>query len=136
LFLAEDAGILQILADKGRAGVLVKLALGDPDGPHTGERGDEEGIGNAMAAKIRNALTLYRPLGEVKNVEIRLHRTILYNSIYRADDTILVNQHAYGVPAAHSMVFSLRNTKDGDMTRTYLESFERVWSDALRPDFP
>jgi len=30
-----------------------------------------------MAAKIRNALTLYRSLGEVKNVEIRLHRTTL-----------------------------------------------------------
>jgi hypothetical protein len=57
--------------------VVVKLALGDPDGPHIAERGDEEGIGSAMAAKIRNALTLYRSLGEVKNVEIRLHRTTL-----------------------------------------------------------
>jgi hypothetical protein len=56
LFLAEDAGILRILAEKGRAGVTVRIALGDPDGPHAAERGEEEGIGDAMPAKIRNAL--------------------------------------------------------------------------------
>ena len=110
LFLAEDAGILRILADKGRAGVSVRIALGDPDGPHVAERGEEEGIGDAMAAKIRNALTLYRPLRAVENIEIRLHRTVLYNSIYRADDQLLVNQHIYGVPAAHAPVFCLRNS--------------------------
>ena len=66
LFLAEDAGILRILADKGRAGVAVRIALGDPDGPNVAERGEEEGIGDAMPAKIRNALTLYRPLGAVR----------------------------------------------------------------------
>ena len=62
LFLAEDTGILRILAEKGRAGVTVRIALGDPAGPNVAERGEEEGIGDAMAAKIRNALTLYRPL--------------------------------------------------------------------------
>ena len=98
LFLAEDAGILRILADKGRAGVTVRIALGDPDGPHAAQRGEEEGIGDAMPAKIRNALTLYRPLGTVQNIEIRLHRTVLYNSIYRADGQFLINQHTYGIP--------------------------------------
>ena len=39
-----------------------------------------------MAAKIRNALTLYQLLSTVENIEIRLHRTVLYNSIYRADE--------------------------------------------------
>jgi hypothetical protein len=128
LFLAEDAGILQILADKGRAGVAVKIALGDPDGRHVVERGEEEGIGDAMAAKVRNALALYRPLAAVENVEIRLHSTALYNSIYRADDQVFVNQHAYGIPAAHAPVFCLDNAQGGDMARTYLESFERVWA--------
>jgi hypothetical protein len=100
LFLADDAGMLRILADKGRAGVTVRIALGDPYASNVAERGDEEGIGDAMAAKIRNALTLFRPLGTVENVEIRLHRTALYNSIYRADEQMLVNQHTYGIPAA------------------------------------
>ena len=60
----------------------MRIALGDPNGPDVAERGEEEGIGDAMAAKIRNALTLYRPLTVVENIEIRLHRTVLYNSIY------------------------------------------------------
>jgi transcriptional regulator with XRE-family HTH domain len=127
LFLAEDAGILRILADKGRAGVTVRIALGNPDGPNIAERGDEEGIGDAMAAKIRNALTLYRPLSAVENIEIRLHRTVLYNSIYRADDRFMVNQHAFGVPAAQAPVFCLRNA-GSEMAVLYLDSFERVWA--------
>ena len=57
----------------------MRIALGDPDGPHVAERGEEEGIGDAMPAKIRNALTLYRPLATVENIEIRLHQTVLYN---------------------------------------------------------
>ena len=128
LFLAEDGGILAILAEKGRAGVSVRIALGDPDGPRATERGEEEGIGDAMAAKIRNALTLYRPLAAVENVEIRLHRTLLYNSIYRADDRLLVNQHTYGIPAAQAPVFCLSDAGDGEMTALYLDSFERVWA--------
>ena len=92
LFLAKDTGILRILADRARAGVSVRIALGDPDRANIAEHGEEEGIGDAMAAEIRNALTLYRPLGVVRNVEIRLHRIVLYNSIYRADDQLLVNR--------------------------------------------
>jgi len=126
LFLAEDAGILRILAHKGRAGVAVRIALGDPDGPNVADRGAEEGIGDAIPAKIRNALTLYRPLVAVDNIDIRLHRTLLYNSIYRADGQFLVNQHTYGIPAAQAPVFCLCDA-GGEMAALYLDSFERVW---------
>jgi len=128
LFLAEDTGILGILADKGRMGVTVRMALGDADGANVVERGEEEGIGDAMPATIRNALTLYRPLCAVENIEIRLHRTVLYNSIYLADDRLLVNQHSYGIPAEQAPVFCLSNTGSGDMMALYLESFERMWA--------
>jgi hypothetical protein len=96
----------RLVLKRHRAGVAVRIALGDPDGPQAAVRSDEEGIGDAMAAKIRNALTLYQPLCAVENIEIRLHRTVLYNSIYRADGQLLVNQHAYGLPAAQAPVFS------------------------------
>ena len=126
LFLAEDAGILRILMDKGRAGITVRIALGNPDGQYAAQRG-EESIGDAMAAKIRNALVLYRPLGTVQNIEIRLHRAVLYNAIYRADDQLLVNQHTYGIPAAQAPVFRLSDSGGGEMAALYLDSFERVW---------
>ena len=41
-------------------------------------------------------------------MEFRFHRTILYNSIYRADDQVLVNTHLFGVTAAHAPVWHLR----------------------------
>jgi hypothetical protein len=128
LFLAEDAGLLAIIDEKALNGVRVRFALGDPEGPTVVLRGREEGIGDAMAAKVHNAIMLYGSLLNSKNVEIRLHRTVLYNSIYRADDQLLVNQHAYGVPAAHSPVYSLRECADGNMTTAYLDSFEKVWA--------
>jgi hypothetical protein len=130
LFLAEDAGLLGIIEDKAHNGVRSRFALGNPDSDCVAQRGQEEGIGDAMAAKVHNALTLYRPLLVTKNVEIRLHDTVLYNSIYRADNQLLVNQHAYGIPAAHAPVFCFRESENNDMLTAYLDSFERVWAAA------
>jgi hypothetical protein len=130
LFLAEDAGLLGIIEGKAGRGVRVRIALGDPDCAAVAQRGQEEGIGDAMAAKIRNALALYRPLLGIENVEIRLHEAVLYNSIYRADEQLFANQHAYGIPAAHSPVFCYREAENGDMAAAYLDSFERVWTSA------
>jgi hypothetical protein len=130
LFLAEDAGLLSIIAGKASRGVRVRIALGDPDSAGVAQRGQEEDIGDAMAAKVRNALTLYRPLMGIEHIEIRRHETILYNSIYRADDQLFVNQHAYGIPAARSPVFCYRASDNGDIATAYLDSFERVWMSA------
>lgn len=132
LFLSEDAGVQKIFAEKARAGVRVRILLGDPDSPHVAERGADEGVGvgDAMAAKIRNAMVMYRPLRAIESVEFRLHSTVLYNSIYRADDELLVNTHVYGLPAPHAPVWHLRKVAGGDIVNTYLDSFERVWEGA------
>ena len=129
-FLAQERGIVCLLVDKARSGVGVRIALRDPESSHTAEWGEGEGIDDAVPAVIRNALALFRPLNEVENVEIRLHQTVLYSSIYRADDQLLVNQHAYGIPAAQAPVFCLRNGPRGEMTALYFDSFERVWTGA------
>lgn len=130
LFLAEDAGLQRILRKKANAGVRVRLLLGDPDHRHIAERGEQEGVGDAMASKIRNALVLYRTLRGMDGVEFRTHRTVLYNSIYRADDQIMVNAHVYGVPAAYAPVWHLRKVPGAEFASVYLESFERVWQTA------
>lgn len=132
LFLAEDSGLQRILRKKAKAGVRVRILLGDPDDARIAERGEEEGIGHALAAKIRNAQVLYRGLADTPGIEFRLHRTVLYNSIYRADEELFVNTHIYGLPAAQAPVWYLRKLPGGELTRHYLESFERVW-DAATP---
>lgn len=130
LFLADDAGIVRMLGEKAAAGVRVRILLGDPESPEVAQRGADEGIDDGMAAKIRNAIVLYRPIRGMDGVEIRLHRTVLYNSIYRGDDQLLVNTHVYGVPAGNAPVLHLRKVTGGDMVTTYVESFERVWAHA------
>lgn len=108
MFLAEDGGAQRLLMAKARAGVRVRVLLGDPDSPEVAERGHDEEIGEAMAAKVRNALVLYKPLRALGSAEVRLHRTVLYNSIYRADNQLLVNMHVYGVPAYNAPTLHLR----------------------------
>ncbi|MEU8306733.1 helix-turn-helix transcriptional regulator [Actinomadura sp. NPDC048955] len=126
LFLSEDSGIQRTFAEK--AGARVRILLGDPDSPQVAERGDDEGAGDAQAAKIGNALVPYKNLRRQDGVEFRFHRTVLY--IYRADDQLLVNTHVYGVTGPHAPVWHLRRIAGGDLVNTYLESFERVWDGA------
>ncbi|MBL7255948.1 helix-turn-helix domain-containing protein [Paractinoplanes lichenicola] len=130
LFLSEDAGIQRIFRQKAEAGARVRILLGDPDSEVVAQRGADEGVDDAQAGKIKNALVMYRPLRQLDGIEFRLHRTVLYNSIYRADDQLLVNTHIYGVTASQAPVLHLRRVAGGGMVTTYLDSFERVWNDA------
>jgi transcriptional regulator with XRE-family HTH domain len=134
LFVSEDAGIQRIFKDKATAGVRVRILLGDPVSEVVAQRGEDEGVGDAQAAKIRNALAMYRPLRQAEGVEFRFHRTVLYNSIYRADDQVLVNTHLFGVTAPHAPVWHLRKLPAGELAGLYMESFERVWETATPLD--
>lgn len=129
LFLPEVIpNFAQVLQRKAEEGVTVNILLGDPESDQVAERGAEEGIGNAMAEKIRNVLSFYRPLKGTSGAAVHFHRTTLYNSIYRFDDEMLVNGHVFGFPAAHAPVIHFRQLSGGEMFNRYTESFDRVWS--------
>lgn len=131
LALAEDTTVQKILAERARAGVRLRFLLGDPESPQVAERGRDEGVGDAMAARIRNVLVLYKTLRASEGVEFRFHQTVLYNSIYRGDDHLLVNTHVYGMPASRAPVWHLRKLAGGEIATTYLDSFEQVWDAAV-----
>jgi hypothetical protein len=114
--------------------VRVRILLGEADSQVVADRGEDEGVGDAQAAKIRNALALYRQLRAVEGVEFRFPRTVLYNSIYRADDQVLVNTHLFGVTAAVAPVWHLRKLPAGEPAGLYIDSFERVWDTATPLD--
>jgi len=44
---------------------------------------------------------------------------------------MLVNQHAYGIPAANAPVFHLRRGGSSDMFSSYIDSLDRIWAAAL-----
>ncbi|WP_405408437.1 helix-turn-helix domain-containing protein [Streptomyces decoyicus] len=129
-WLTEDSEFLRLVKEKSAAGVPVRFMLGDPASTEVATRGADEGIGDAMASKIRNALMNYRRLFGLPGVEFRLHRTTLYNSIYRADNELLANGHVYGVGAYLAPVLHLQRVPGGELFDTYAESVERVWETA------
>jgi hypothetical protein len=85
-----------------------------------------------MPSRVRMTLSLATPLLSQGGIEIRLHATTLYASIYRADDVMLVNTHVYGAPAAHSPVMQVQRVPEGRLFAHYAQSYERVW-DQARP---
>jgi transcriptional regulator with XRE-family HTH domain len=131
LFLPDGRSDLAALVRrKAEDGVQVRLLYGDPDSDAVALRGAEEGIGDGLAARIRLVLVYMREALEVPGVSARLHRATLYNSLYRFDDDLLVNTHAYGMPAGQSPVLHLRRLPGGSLFDHYMASFERVWDTA------
>ncbi len=129
-----------MLAAAASGGVRVRLCFGDPASEAVTVRDREERIGGTLAAKIRSALTYYRSLADVEGCEsladvegceLRLHSTTLYASLFRYDDEILVNPHAYGEPASANPTFHLRRIDGGTIADHYMASFERVWETAV-----
>ncbi|WP_405017245.1 helix-turn-helix domain-containing protein [Kitasatospora sp. NBC_00070] len=135
-WLSEDPLFFRLIREKANAGVLVRLMLGDPDSAPVAQRGEDEGIGPAMGGKIRNALANYGPLFGVPGVEFRLHATTLYNSLYRADDNMLVNGHVYGMGAYLSPVMHLSQVPGAELFSTYAASIERIWEGSRRINSP
>lgn len=127
LFLHEMMpDLTRTLLAKAEAGAKVEILLGNPEGEQIALRGADEGIGYSMPAKIREVLRFLEPMRNHYTASVMLHDTVLYNSIYRFDDEMLVNTHLYGFPAAHAPVVHLRRLAGGDLYDTYAASLERV----------
>lgn len=137
-FLSEDPPFFALLKAKS-ATARIRMMLGDPDCPAVAQRGRDEGH-MVMGHKIRNALVNYRPLIDAQpGINFRLHRATLYNSIYRADDEMLVNTHVYGIGAYMAPVLHLRRLPGAGLFDTYAESLDRTWESArevTEDDFP
>ncbi|MFI9384206.1 DUF5919 domain-containing protein [Kutzneria sp. NPDC052558] len=136
LFLVERPTFVRDLADKAANGARIRLLFGDPASREVARRSDEEQLGKGtLGARIRNALAFYRPLLDVDGVEMRFHKTTLYNSIFRSDDEMIVNTHVYGFQGAHAPALHIRRLSAGDLFETYSESFETVWTQSKPATF-
>ncbi|WP_430478642.1 helix-turn-helix transcriptional regulator [Streptomyces sp. P11-1] len=122
----------ELLRERAGEGCVIRIAVGDADHANVQQRGQEERFGHGIESRCRLALMHYRPLATEPGIEIRTHGTTLYNSLYRADDEILVNSHVWGVNAYAAPVWHLRSSGSGSggMFGTYAESFDRVWATA------
>ncbi|MFH9402990.1 hypothetical protein ACH4JS_25050 [Streptomyces sp. NPDC017638] len=108
----------------------MRILLGDLDCAAVRQRGIDEGH-QIMDGKIRNALLLYRPLMRSHpDIDFRLHDSTLYNSIYRADDEMLVNPHVHGSGTYLAPVLHLRRLPGGRLFDTYANSIDHTWENA------
>ncbi|WP_183067275.1 helix-turn-helix domain-containing protein [Streptomyces sp. gCLA4] len=119
-----------LLRERAADGCTVRIAIGDADSENVRQRGQEERFGHGIESRCRLALMHYRPLADVPGIELRTHSTTLYNSLYRADDEVLVNAHVWGVNAYGAPVWHLRRHDAGGMFDTYADSFNAVWETA------
>ncbi len=119
----------RLLKERADDGVMIRLAFGDPDSASIAQRGEEERID--MAGRTKLTLGLVNCLVGHQNIEVRLHSTTLYTSMYRADDVLLANTHVHGSAAADSPVLHLHHLPGGQMFQHYTESFERIWETAV-----
>jgi transcriptional regulator with XRE-family HTH domain len=118
------------LASKARDGVQVRLLFGDPNAEAVRVRGEEEGVGDLLAARCRLSWSGFKPVLDTPGVLARMHACTLYTSIFRFDDTLLANTHTFGVPASHSPVLHLQRLPGGRLFTNYMLAFERTWDRA------
>ncbi len=140
-FLYEQLpGYVLGLCELGRNGVRVRVLLGEPTGDAVRQRGDDEQISGPVAGRASHAFKVYsNPNSHATECgltcfEIRLHDTVLYNSIYRFDDEMIVNTHVYGLVAANAPTLHLRSCDADNIFRLYAESYEKVWAAAVRSE--
>lgn len=119
------------IAARAREGVRVRLLFGDPVSDAVARRGVEEGIGELMSARCHLTWKYLAPLIDNRSgIDARKHGSTLYASVFRFDDTLLANPHAYGAPAGQSPILHFNRIPGGRLFTHYMESFERTWQGA------
>jgi transcriptional regulator with XRE-family HTH domain len=129
--VAADPPIAAVLAERARSGVRMRICVHDTN-THAGAQGAvRPDSGHTSEVLVHEALAVYTPLRAKGDVEIRFHRGALYNSMYYADDQMLVGQHVYGTSIKSAPVLHLQRTEDSDMAAAFSEAFETAWAAAV-----
>ncbi len=129
-FLVEQYNLVPIIRAKAAEGVRFRLLVGDETSPAVIQRAIDEGTPGGLEGRVQMMRRYLSDVTDLEGVEVRTHGTILYNSIYRFDDRLLVNGHAHGALAGQSPVMLLKRMPNGQIWQHYMKSFERVWDEA------
>lgn len=123
-------GFLRLVRDAATRGVQVRIVVGDPGSVAVHQRGVEEGIDDALAGRCRLTLSRLAPIHELDRVEIRMHSTPLYVSMFFMDDALYANHHILGSPAGDNPVIEIPRDLDLELWESYRDSFEHIWAGA------
>ena len=135
MFMTERPNLLADMKNKAGSGVRIRILFGQRDSAAVIQRSTDERIGpRTISAKIDHVLAHFAPLMNIPGIEIQLHGTVLYNSIYRFDDEMIVNPHVYGKIASHAPSLHLKKftTGSGDLFNIYAESLTQYGTEQRR----
>jgi transcriptional regulator with XRE-family HTH domain len=126
-FLVEAYDLVEVIRSKAAAGVSFRILLGDSRCEAVRQRGKEEGL-PTLPERCRSTLEYLGEVANLPGVQIRTHRTVLYASLFRFDESMMVNTHTYGAYAARSPVLHLRRVPGGQLFDYYNRAYDRVWA--------
>ena len=134
-FLLETLDLLDILRWRASSGARVRVLTGDPSSEAVRLRSKEISL-PWLPGRCETTKRHLDALGGEPGVDVRTHGTTLYASIFRFDDVLLVNTHAFGVWAASSPALQVRRAADAGLFDFYTSAFERVWAYATTTHDP
>lgn len=123
-------GFVDTLIDAAERGVAVRMLIGNPESASMILRGQEEAIGEAVVARCRTTAELLAPRATTPGLQIRMHQTTLYTSMFRVDDCMIANYHIYGSPGRNNPVMVFARPDEPRLWATLEQAFDRVWENA------
>jgi hypothetical protein len=131
LFLPEaHPRLFDLLRGKAAAGCQVRIALVDPGSSQVAERDAEEGLDGGLIARVRISLRYFLEFSDCEGVEVRLHATPMYNSLFRFDDELFVTPHLYGRSGFRAPLLHLRRLDADGVFDSFAAHFEDVWAES------
>ncbi|WP_432486902.1 XRE family transcriptional regulator [Kineococcus sp. SYSU DK018] len=118
------------LVAKAGDGCRVRIAVADPDSAEVAARDAEERLDGGIAPRIRSSLRHLDACVRSELTEVRYHRTVMYNSIFRFDDELLYTPHLFGRPGYESPLFHLRRVGQGGVFDNLTQHMDEVWASA------
>lgn len=125
-FLIETLDLAEVLRWKASAGTRVRVLVGDPASAAVQMRAEELSL-EWLPERCRSTWQYLRQVTNIPGAAVRQHGAAHYASLFRFDDMLLANTHAFGIWACHSPVYQLRRSGYGTLFDFYCASFERTW---------
>ena len=126
-------GFNRLMADAAGRGVSTRFLVGDPSSESVKRRGEEEGIGPSLPSRCALTLDRLAPLAAHEGIELRVHSTTLYASMFRIDDSLIANHHILGSPASDNPAIQFSRAAGENLWNTYADAFNLIWASASPP---
>lgn len=122
-FLIEALDLADVLVWKAAQGTRIRVLVADPHSSAVALRAAELSL-EWLPQRCQSTLDYLR---RVDGISLRPHGASHYASLFRFDDLLLANTHAYGIWACHSPVLQLHRSSSAKLFDFYTTSFNRIW---------